>query len=74
MGKCNCCNMRWIRKTAANVNKCVVTRPATGKLGGTTVYVLPSGVAIPEVIVCDDVFSKKYFVAWFMKLTDHCVC
>ena len=74
MSKCNYCYMQWIKRTAANVNKGVVTRPGTGELGGTDVYVLPSGVKVPEVIVSDDVFSKKYFVAWFMKLTGHCVC
>lgn len=72
--KCNFCDMKWIKKTAANVNKSVIKRMSTGELGGTNVYVVPSGTAIPEVIVRDDEFSKKYFVAWFWKLTDHCVC
>lgn len=74
MSKCNFCNMQWIKKTAANVNKTVVTRAGTSQLGGVTVYVVPSGITIPEKIVNDGPFFNKYFVAWFMKLGDRCVC
>lgn len=72
--KCCYCYMQWIKKTAVNVNKSVITRACAGQLGGINVYVVPSGTVIPKVIIADDVFSKKYFVAWFMKLTDYCVC
>lgn len=74
MSKCNFCNMQWIKKTAANVNKSVITRMGKGQLGGTDVYVVPSGTVVPEKIISDDEFSRKYFVAWFMKLTDYCAC
>lgn len=74
MGICNYCNMQWIKKTAANVNKSVITREGTGELAGTNVYVVPSGTVIPEKIISDDEFTKKYWVAWFMKLPDHCAC
>jgi len=74
MHDCNFCTMQWIKETAANVNKSVITRAGTGELKGTEVYVVPSGTVIPETIVHDDAFSKKYFVAWFMKLPDSCAC
>lgn len=73
--KCNYCNMLYFKKTAANVNKRVVTRPGTGQLGGLDVYVLPSGTTLPEGEIAEgDEFHKKYWVAWLMKLSDHCVC
>ena len=74
MSICNFCNMQWIKKSATVENKSVITRTGSEQLGGTNVYVVPSGTVIPEKIISDDEFSKKYFVAWFMKLPDHCAC
>ena len=74
MGQCNYCTMQQIKRDAKLNYKKVITRDGTGQLGGTDVFVVPQNTSVPEKIVNDNVFSTKYFVAWFMKLPDHCAC
>ncbi len=74
MGQCNHCTMKWIRQTAKKLKKNIVLRNGTGDLGGISVYVIPAEITVPEKIISDDAFSKKYFTAWFMELTTHCAC
>ena len=72
--QCNYCSMKDIKREAKGKGHRVVTREGTGQLGGINVYILPPGVEMAKVIKDDDEFSKKYFVAWFMKLSESCVC
>lgn len=64
--QCNYCSLQEIQRRAKREGK-FVTRRADTKyaLGGFNVYVYPRGVPIDH---------DKHFVAWFMELTDHCVC
>lgn len=77
---CNYCSFENIKQHAKAESKQVVTRESKSKLGGTDVYLIPAGVKVPKEIAGHtekyegDEFSKKYFVVWFWKLTDHCAC
>ena len=76
---CNYCTLQWIKQRAKKAGNQVVVRKG-GWFNGVDVFVVPPGIGIPEVIDSGDdkhngdEFTKKYFCAWFMKLTDHCVC
>ena len=63
MAWCNYCSLRSIEARSAKTGKRVVQLPATGE--GVNVYVVPVGISIDE---------DRHFAAWFMELTDHCVC
>ena len=68
---CNYCKMRTIKATARREHKLVITHPhpmGSWKTG-VDVYSVPDHgerwVNKPH---------KKFWVAWFAELTDHCVC
>ena len=76
--RCNYCTLQNIKRRAKEEGNKVILKP--GWRGGTDVYVVPKGVAIPKEVKSGtdkeegDEFHKKYCVAWFMELTSHCAC
>jgi hypothetical protein len=71
---CNYCNLAGIKHEAKLKKQKVTIVPSKGKvgsLGGVEVYVHPRGVFIEALTMSQ---AKRYWVAWMMKITDHCVC
>jgi hypothetical protein len=66
---CNYCSLRNIRRRAERKGLNVTLRHEGS---GTTVYIHPSDVT--EFPLREDGEPDEYFAAWFMALTDHCVC
>lgn len=64
--ECNYCKYKAIIKFQKKIGKRVMKIPSfkMGSMGGFEVYVLKKG----------EKPSKKNWVAWMMKITDHCVC
>ncbi len=75
--QCNYCSLKGIRRRAKSDGNRVVT---CGNVkwtsdGGLNVYVMPPEVAPPPGSIKEDSdFHDAYFVAWFMAMTDGCVC
>jgi len=68
---CNFCRLQGYRRQAKENNKKVSVRT------GTPYKNLPAGIAIyihPKELKNEDRFQKQFHVAWFMELTDRCVC
>jgi hypothetical protein len=63
---CNHCTLKWIKQTHQQENVYL----STARDGSTDVLVTPIHVSYREATANRD----RYFVAWFMELTDHCVC
>lgn len=78
--KCNFCSLRELKRRARKEGTRIVIRANPGKLKGVDVYLVPKGVKVPQKIMATtegkhgDMFHVKYFAAWFMALTDYCVC
>lgn len=71
---CNYCTLKKIREEAKAKKWRVNSLPYTGKVGiqgGTNIYVYPGDINL-EKLNKDE--RKEYFVAWFMEISDHCVC
>jgi hypothetical protein len=64
---CNYCTLKSIKRRAEEGGMTVTL------LNGD-VYVHPATVAIKELSSGEDGEREQYWRAWFMKLTDHCVC
>lgn len=65
---CNFCTLQALRKRARAKGKRLTLFPGT-TAGGVDVLIHP-GVTRAELKRNRDL----YFAAWFMELTDHCVC
>lgn len=78
--KCSFCSLRNIQERADKNNQQVILRNSKSKLGGKDVFVVPKGIPTPKIIKAGheketrDKFSKNYWVAWFMELTNCCTC
>lgn len=68
MSVCNHCTLKAITQRARREGKRVVRRPENFGLGGVAVHVLESG---EQVDVNEESTTR---VAWFMELTEGCVC
>jgi hypothetical protein len=68
---CNYCCFKSVKANAKRAGMKVATSPHTGVLGGVDVYRLPPSVRLTELGKQE---RAKYFVAWYMELTDHCCC
>lgn len=72
--KCNFCDLTRIKEEAKENKEVVTVVPSKGKigsLGGVEVYVHPRDVFIEGLTKSQ---AKRYWVAWMMEVTDHCVC
>ena len=67
---CNHCTLCDIKRRAREDGKLVVLKahPEEGSPSGQDVFVSPGETKYSER------FRKEYWTAWFMELTDHCVC
>lgn len=70
---CNYCNLKRI-KDRAKKDGLEVTLLKDRKYGGINVYVHPSTVVIDCMPGGENGEREKYYRAWLMALTDHCVC
>lgn len=61
---CNYCNFHRIVDTKDKLSQAIL-EPGRGPAGGQDLYVRP---------VDEKLDREKHWVAWFMELTDHCVC
>jgi len=68
---CNYCSLQAIKQRAKENNLKVTLLQSNWELGGIDVYVHPKDVKVRKL---DDRERKKYKVAWFMELSDHCCC
>lgn len=71
MGLCNYCSFSAIRRRHRGSGKEITRLPDSGKRGGQNVYVHPKDVVIAELTKKE---REPYFAAWFLELTNHCVC
>lgn len=62
---CNYCSLNRIKWRISKEIGGLVTAPGNFGLGGTSYH---------HVLTTDEEPSEDNFVAWFMELTDHCVC
>lgn len=68
---CNYCNLNRIKRYAKREGRTVALHPGVptqGLPGDVNIYVVPPG---EELITGDE---SPHFAAWFMELTNHCVC
>jgi len=71
---CNYCSLQGI-KARAKMNGCkVYLRNSTGSLGGIDVFVVPLGKKLDTRVDERGESIGGQWKAWFMELTDHCVC
>ena len=69
MSTCNFCNLERIKTRGKKEKLQLVKRSSASQLGGTDIYLVPEGLAIPRKIVgCSeksngDNFHEKFFVA-----------
>ncbi len=61
---CNYCNYKRIKARRKEQEGRIVTASGDFGLGGINIHFVKTG----------DKPSEDNFVAWFMELTDHCVC
>jgi hypothetical protein len=73
--QCNYCSLEAIKARAKRDKQAVTLmtgRPVfAGVPAGIDVFVHPRGINIRAV---PNVPRQKYWVSWFMELSDHCVC
>ena len=62
---CNHCDLKVIEARYKKKKGLLVTKTGEFGLGGISYHYLKTGEELP---------SDDNFVAWFMELTDHCVC
>jgi hypothetical protein len=62
---CNYCNHRHDRASAKRKGEIIVLKHDRGPLGGMNCYAVPKG---------EELDHEKHFVAWYMELTDRCMC
>jgi hypothetical protein len=73
--RCNYCSLQRIKEDAkAEKRKVTILADARWGMGGVNVYVHPPGVNIKKLEGGEDGPRKRYFVSWFMALTQHCAC
>lgn len=73
--QCNYCSLRAIKHRAVHEHKHVHTCMGGGRLSGVDVYVIPVTMDAPKGKITEaSEFHKQYWVAWFMEITDRCVC
>ena len=68
---CNYCRLQAMRRRAKEDGKKITIR------GGNPEQGLPAGIDIfvhPKTFKNEDRFQIQYKVAWFMELTEGCVC
>lgn len=68
---CNHCNLERIKSDAKRDGKLVVLVPSTWGMGGFEIYVHPRAInwrSVPKTA------RRLYWVAWMMKIGDHCEC
>ena len=65
---CNCCSLEDIKVMAKKDNLKVTTLPYAD---GIECYAHPEKVDMEELT---HIQLQNYFKAWFMELTDHCIC
>jgi len=70
--QCNYCSLREIRARAKKEGNRVTL--LTGWSGGTDVFVHPPSVTRKELLADQKKDIRKYCVAWFMAIGDHCEC
>lgn len=68
---CNHCNLERMRCDARAHKQRVTLIPATWGLGGVEVYVHPRTVNVRKLTKAQ---AKRYWRAWMMEVTEHCVC
>lgn len=66
---CNYCTLRNFEKLAKMTDQVVTLAPGEKKTAG-----LPDGIDVLMHKADEAPDREKHWVAWFMKLTDHCVC
>ena len=75
--QCNFCSLKEIKRRAKKEGL-RVTKLRNNKYGGIDIFVIPKDIAITPILDSlkqpASLEHKKYFQAWFMKLTSHCVC
>ena len=68
---CNYCNLKRMEEDAKAEGNKVTLIPSKSKMGGSEVYVHPRSINIKK-------FNRgqlqRFWVAWMMEITDHCVC
>ena len=79
MSECNYCLFERIKRQAKRGRKRVIMRQGAWKQNGLPtgidVYVVPIGPRIrSDRIEKIRSVRERYWVSWFMALTDHCVC
>ena len=75
--RCNRCTLESIKYHAReDKKKVVVVQNTKWGMSGLNVYVVPTHFERDDVLKWkeDSKEHKKYFVAWFMELPDHCAC
>jgi hypothetical protein len=73
--QCNYCSLKVIRHDAKlEKMKVTILSDANWGMGGVNVYIHPRNINIKELPGGEDGERKKYRVAWFMSLGNHCEC
>ena len=69
---CNYCDLKRYKAEAKKQHKVITVREdLTSLLSGFDVYRHPKKV---KIVALPPEERKQYHIAWFMALTDHCVC
>jgi len=71
---CNYCMYKADQRNCPKDQKMMRRSNASWGMGGTNTYRVPKNLEIPQPIVEDSEFHKKYFVAWYMELSPVCCC
>lgn len=68
---CNFCNLRWFQSRAKSQGKEITLLRESG---GNAVYMHPKDVDVRTLEGGKDGERARYWKAWLMEITDHCVC
>lgn len=68
---CNHCNLERIRRDAKKAGHRVTLEGSTWGMGGVEVYVHPKALNFRTF---NKNMKRRYWVAWMMEVTEHCVC
>lgn len=70
--QCNSCSLKGIKSDARKKGaKVTILNDGDFGLGGVNVYTHPKEIKIAKL---SKSAREKYFKAWFMELTTHCIC
>ena len=73
--QCNYCSLKQYKSKARKNNQAIRLVDNPGVIKGIDVLISPKGLRLPRLGSDErDAFIKRYFVAWFMELGDHCEC